>query len=123
MARKKKTQQDTIALLRERLLTEQARLTMEYRQHLGEAVELASIDFDDTPVDVAAEQYEWDRSKSIAASYDNVLRKIKRALEKMQEGTYGLCEDCGKPIALVRLEALPYAERCLDCQNTAELFE
>lgn len=122
MARKKKTV-DTVALLKERLLEEQARLMKGYRQHLDETVELASIDFDDTPVDVAAEQYEWDRSKSIANSYDHVLRKIKRALEKIEKGTYGLCEDCGKPIAPVRLEALPYAERCLDCQNAAELFE
>ena len=122
MARKKTTR-EIVALLRERLLTEQARLTVEYRQHLGEAVELTSVDFDDTPVDVAAEQYEWDRSKHAAASYEAVLRKIKRALEKMEEGTYGLCEDCEKPIAPARLEALPYVERCVDCQNMAELFE
>ncbi|MFO8143828.1 MAG: TraR/DksA C4-type zinc finger protein [Dehalococcoidales bacterium] len=44
------------------------------------------------------------------------LNTIEHALDKFDKGTYGLCDVCGKPIALPRLEALPYASLCLDCK-------
>ena len=44
-----------------------------------------------------------------------VLGEIERALERIDDGTYGLCERCGEPIAAERLEALPYAVRCVGC--------
>jgi len=48
------------------------------------------------------------------------LERIDAALVKVQEGTYGLCEDCGKRINKTRLEALPYVTRCLNCQLVSE---
>lgn len=41
---------------------------------------------------------------------------ISRALRKIDDGTYGGCERCGRPIPYARLEAVPYASRCVDCQ-------
>jgi DnaK suppressor protein len=41
----------------------------------------------------------------------------------LDEGTYGICEDCEVPISQGRLRALPFARRCVDCQRQAELFE
>lgn len=43
-----------------------------------------------------------------------------KALIRMKEGTYGLCEDCGEPIALKRLKAMPYATLCFSCQLRKE---
>jgi DnaK suppressor protein len=43
------------------------------------------------------------------------LADINRALEKLDAGEYGLCEECGKEIHPARLEALPYARYCIDC--------
>lgn len=43
------------------------------------------------------------------------IRKIKAALSKIDAGTYGVCESCGKKIAPKRLEALPYAVTCIGC--------
>ncbi|MGH3022180.1 MAG: TraR/DksA family transcriptional regulator [Gaiellaceae bacterium] len=51
---------------------------------------------------------------------ENVLGAVNRALERIDEGTYGTCARCGKQIAEERLEAIPYATRCIDCQRLAE---
>ncbi len=47
-------------------------------------------------------------------------RAIRAALQRMDQGTYGVCVTCGAPIAARRLEALPYAVRCLACATQAE---
>jgi DnaK suppressor protein len=45
------------------------------------------------------------------------LRDVERALSKMETGTFGICERCGEPISTERLEALPWAELCIDCKQ------
>ena len=47
------------------------------------------------------------------------LALVDAALVKLDAGTYGACESCGKPIAQERLEAIPWAANCIDCQRTA----
>jgi DnaK suppressor protein len=52
------------------------------------------------------------------AAYDQMQEKlveIHEALRKIDEGTYGICEMCGKPIGPARLEAIPSATRCVEC--------
>ncbi len=49
------------------------------------------------------------------------LTKINAALGRLEEGTYGYCYECGEEIAGQRLRALPFAERCLDCEEVHEL--
>jgi RNA polymerase-binding protein DksA len=51
---------------------------------------------------------------------ENLLRAIDQALERIENGTYGKCERCGREIAEERLEAIPHATRCIDCQRLAE---
>ena len=48
------------------------------------------------------------------------LRDVERALQKMETGAYGRCERCGSPIAVERLEALPWAVLCIDCKQRGE---
>ncbi len=48
------------------------------------------------------------------------LLKIRSALEKLHHGTYGVCENCGSPIATERLRHLPYAQFCQECQASFE---
>jgi len=45
------------------------------------------------------------------------LVEVERALERIDAGTYGMCERCGKPIDLARLEARPWALLCIDCKQ------
>ena len=49
-----------------------------------------------------------------AKQLDAKLRDVERALEKLGEGTYGVCDVCGSTIAAERLEAIPWAVRCID---------
>jgi DnaK suppressor protein len=48
------------------------------------------------------------------------LKKIDMALMRLEEGTYGLCQECDRPIAPARLRALPFAALCRSCQEDAE---
>ncbi len=45
------------------------------------------------------------------------IEQINASLEKLKNGEYGICEDCGEPIAPARLRVLPYATRCRECQE------
>ena len=45
----------------------------------------------------------------------DLLAAVEEALVRVQNGTYGTCEDCGKPIATARLQAIPYTPHCIDC--------
>ena len=51
------------------------------------------------------------------------LRKIDEALRRIEEGTYGGCEECGEKIGEARLKALPFASTCRDCQQRREEVE
>lgn len=51
---------------------------------------------------------------------EQVLAAIDEALERIAEGTFGICESCGNPIGEERLEAIPYATKCIDCKRKEE---
>ena len=51
---------------------------------------------------------------------EHVLRAINEALTRIDDGTFGTCGRCGTPIAEERLEAIPYANRCIDCKRLEE---
>jgi RNA polymerase-binding transcription factor DksA len=59
---------------------------------------------------VAAEQGEV---RALAANLQNLLTEVERALRKLDDGTYGACEECGQPIAPARLEAMPATRYCV----------
>lgn len=52
-----------------------------------------------------------------------LLSKIEEALERVEEGEYGICEDCGEEIGLKRLEARPVTTLCIDCKTIQETKE
>ena len=60
-----------------------------------------------------------ERSRLIAVveTLRSNLRDVERALERIDDGTYGLCERCGKPIDRDRLDARPWALLCIDCKQ------
>ena len=76
------------------------------------------LSFDENFADsgeVAAQQGE---AMSLAGSLQEQLDEVERALGKMDAGTYGQCESCGKEIGEARLEAVPTARYCIDCAST-----
>ncbi len=48
------------------------------------------------------------------------LRMIEQALERIEQGSFGVCEDCGEPIPRARLEAVPWATLCVECKSLRE---
>jgi len=69
--------------------------------------------FDDEYADAGTATFERERDLSLENNVRDLLQKIEKALTRMDEGTYGLCERCGKPIEKARLKALPYANLCI----------
>ncbi|MFQ3573692.1 MAG: TraR/DksA family transcriptional regulator [Thermodesulfovibrionales bacterium] len=59
--------------------------------------------------------------KQLSSHRENLL-KIDTALQKLKEGSYGICEDCGEEISEKRLEVMPFAIYCRDCQEKKELM-
>ncbi len=62
-----------------------------------------------------------DLEMALIALQSERLDRINLALDELDEGHYGLCVDCGIQIAPARLRALPFAVRCLDCQDIADV--
>ncbi len=52
-----------------------------------------------------------------------LIKKIKKALERIDEGTYGICEECGEDIGFKRLEARPVTTLCIECKSRQEREE
>lgn len=80
----------------------------------------AEIDVERGFADSAHATAERARTLSVMKALRSNLRWVNRALMKMELGTYGVCESCGKPIAIERLEALPWAILCIDCKRKGE---
>ena len=53
----------------------------------------------------------------LASNQQKLLQQVNDALARIEDGTYGLCQMCGKPIPQARLEAIPEAELCLNCAD------
>lgn len=75
---------------------------------------------DQHPADAGSEMFERERAVSILQRVDLKLADVNRALQRLEAGTYGSCEACGRPIARARLEARPAARFCLDDQAKLE---
>lgn len=73
-------------------------------------------DFEETAVDFLETQQE----QSILVNEQALLTQVERALERIENGTYGKCVNCGQPIPEKRLEAIPWAERDVKCEELLE---
>lgn len=67
--------------------------------------------------DDASEAFEQAKDLALRQNAEQLLVKVTNALDRLQKGTYGLCEHCGTEIDPARLKALPYATLCLHCQQ------
>jgi len=109
----------TFGLLRARLESERKRLTDELEQ-LKTAMRPADERREGSPFgkreEEATESYELERRLTLEKSIREQLASVEHALQKFEDGTYGLCDKCGRPIPPERLEALPQATLCLDCK-------
>ncbi|NLX57013.1 MAG: TraR/DksA family transcriptional regulator [Planctomycetaceae bacterium] len=70
--------------------------------------------------EMAGDHFEQELSLTLASSKDGTLQKIERALERIEDGTYGVCDGCGRKILQARLDAIPYADLCVPCARLDE---
>jgi RNA polymerase-binding transcription factor DksA len=94
----------------ERLVEVQSNLTAQLSELGGEETELAVDDNFADSGQVAAEEGE---NRALAAQLRDQLDDVERALAKLDDGTYGLCEVCSQPIGEARLDAMPTARFCI----------
>jgi DnaK suppressor protein len=76
--------------------------------------------FDEEYADAGTATFERERDLSLVNNVRDLMERIDKALAKMKDGTYGLCDRCGKPIEKLRLKALPYANLCIKDKQAEE---
>ena len=72
------------------------------------------------PADVGSATFERDHEMSLANNARDMLSQTERALLRIDDGSYGVCESCGQPIGKMRLMAFPRATLCLSCKQREE---
>jgi DnaK suppressor protein len=70
--------------------------------------------------DDATEYVEYARIEAMEGRLTQEIRAVKNALGRVDENDFGVCHDCAKPIGLARLRAVPWATRCIQCQEAEE---
>ena len=113
---------------RDRLAAERDRLEQLRRgfdaEHLHDETEEESSSelshVDNHPADVATDTFEREKDFSILEQVEAELADVERALQRLDEGSYGTCQACGEAIDDERLEAMPAARLCVRHQDAAE---
>lgn len=73
--------------------------------------------YDNHPADIASETFEMEMKFNLEESEKRHLKDVNDAIEKIENGTYGMCETCGKSIDIDRLEVIPYTTICAECSD------
>ncbi|HYG75822.1 MAG TPA: TraR/DksA family transcriptional regulator [Planctomycetota bacterium] len=106
--------------IRSRLMTMLAQVRNDIDHEVRGASERDLAHINDTS-DMASDAAEGDLALRIAESETAEAGEIERAIEKIDNGTYGTCEMCNKAINAERLQFLPYVTMCIKCQELAEI--
>lgn len=78
---------------------------------------------DNHPADIATELQLREQDDALVRNAREILRQIERAQQKLDEGTYGICDKTHQPIPVERLEVLPYATLTVEAQSIAEITQ
>ena len=116
---KKGIDKKTIARLKKVLLKEREEIVGEVRQIFESSKEMGQDGIQDIG-DEAANIYNKQILLSLTESERTRLQEVDEALDRIDAGTYGICEECGEPIGLKRLEVRPVAKYCVPCLTKME---
>ena len=100
----------------ERLTAEIASAETELNEFLKEPIDGAG----DDQADAGAKSFEREHELSLVAGARTGLEQNLHALARLEDGTYGICENCGNPIGKLRLQAYPRATLCMTCKSRQE---
>jgi RNA polymerase-binding protein DksA len=125
-ARAAKFDKGELAEIRQRLEAERAELEQRIEEIEANVFEKTQSDltgeagFDEDFADAGTATFDRERELSIQNNIRDLIGQINRAISRIDEGIYGTCERCGKPIDASRLKALPHALLCMDCKRREE---
>jgi RNA polymerase-binding protein DksA len=113
------------AHFKERLLDEQRRvqeaLNYIHEENRGQLEDdREEIPSDNHPGDMATSTFDRELDATLEGNEERLLQAIDSALQRIENGTYGICQTCGQPIGAERLEALPWTTQCIDCKRREE---
>jgi RNA polymerase-binding transcription factor DksA len=92
-------------------------------QALKRSRQESSGDLSNMPIhmaDIGSDNFEQEFTLSLMETEGGTLERIESALERMEDGTYSECEECGSKIPKKRLDAIPYAAMCIKCASRLE---
>lgn len=107
---------------RDLLLRKRARLSGDLTLMHTEALRATDDDVStDHMADYGSDRYEQDFTLGLIENEQEIVRHIDDALERIDTGEYGICQQCSSEIGLPRLQAIPYVRFCIDCQRASEV--
>jgi RNA polymerase-binding protein DksA len=112
-------------LFRKRLLEERARVqeALDYLHDENPGSiqdETQDSTADNHPGDMATVTFDRELDYTLEENEGRLLQAIDSALKRIDDGTYDVCVNCGRPIAAERLEALPWTTQCIECKRKEE---
>ncbi|MBR6461567.1 TraR/DksA C4-type zinc finger protein [bacterium] len=124
MVKKAKLSKEVLLKLQKALLKKRARLMGNVEKLEEESFMNSQKDFSGDIsgykthiADIGSDASGMELMLGLASNQQKLLQQVNDALARMEDGTYGLCQMCGKPIPQARLEAIPEAELCLNCAD------
>jgi RNA polymerase-binding protein DksA len=110
---------------KQRLLDERARVqeALSYIQEENRGQledEREEIPSDNHPGDMATSTFDRELDATLEGNEERLLQAIDAALQRVEDGSYGICRTCGQPVGAERLEALPWTTQCIDCKRREE---
>ena len=112
-----------ITICRERLLALRARLRGDITQMEDNALNKDHSKTTSMPhhmAELGSDNFDKEFTLSLVGTENDALDQIEAAIERIEDGTYGQCEECGVTIPEPRLEAIPYAALCVRCASQEE---
>lgn len=112
--------------LRQRLLEERGELEKQLHEiesstfSTDQSELTGEMGFDEEYADAGTATFEREKDLSLVNNLQDLMQRIDKALARIDEGGYGLCERCGRPIEKARLKALPYVSLCLKDKQAEE---
>jgi DnaK suppressor protein len=93
---------------------------VEAESAIAERLGDAAVDAGDDPADAGAKTFQREHELALTQNARELLALTERALARMDDGTFGVCESCGQPIGKARLQAFPRATLCVACKQREE---
>ena len=124
--RRVKFSREELATIRKKLEDERADLQKQIAEIDEESFEgtqsdiTGEVGLDDDFADAGTATFDRERALSIQNNIRDLIDQMTRAIERIDDGNYGVCERCGRPIDGARLKALPHALLCMDCKRREE---